>query len=451
MTNNSAKQIHRDHFDQELKILLEQKTKSNLFTKEHHDDLIRDYIVANKKPMKLRTLHENRLLNTYDIIRLDGTKRLIKHDSQDRTRIFVHSAELFPILDKAHHELNHAGVRKIFDHLRTKYLNITMESITLYNRTCDFCNTKKQLKEMNTKQFSKWMIRIIDMNSIKIDNDYRYILQYQDIRTKFSIFKPLKMNTAEQIARKLWKIFGCFGAPQILAYYDGRQEFVENVKEKLKEFNDDLKIITGKKEPITNIESENEIKKLLISLCKNQKTDSWSKVIPELQFLMNTTVDDIDGSMTPFEHFFGYEPNFGLEFTLPENFKPEDLVEEKLEKFCQKYLNQSKSNKTTATTLNDSAILSDSSSARSTSSYDSYKESDNDSDDDDKSANENDDDRQQTIPKTTTTTTTTISSVFCTCKTGCQTKKCKCFVSNTLCNQFCHQYRTCLNLVKKDG
>ena len=41
---------------------------------------------------------------------------------------------------------------------------------------------------MNTKQFSKWMIRIIDMNSIKIDNDYRYILQYQDIRTKFSIF-----------------------------------------------------------------------------------------------------------------------------------------------------------------------------------------------------------------------------------------------------------------------
>lgn len=166
MTNNSAKQIHRDHFDQELKILLEQKTKSNLFTKEHHDNLIRDYIVANKKPMKLRTLHENRLLNTYDIIRLDGTKRLIKHDSQDRTRIFVHSAELFPILDKAHHELNHAGVRKIFDHLRTKYLNITMESITLYNRTCDFCNTKKQLKVGN------WLI-----NSFFCFNDNIFIFK----------------------------------------------------------------------------------------------------------------------------------------------------------------------------------------------------------------------------------------------------------------------------------
>nr|XP_046917808.1 KRAB-A domain-containing protein 2-like isoform X2 [Dermatophagoides farinae] len=396
----NSKQIRRDHFNQELQNLLEQKTKSNLFTKEHHDELIREYIDANRKLATTRSPQEIRLLNKFDLLRLEGTKRLVKRGSKFfGTRFFVHSGELFRIFEKAHHELNHASAKKMFDYLRSTYMNITMESITLYIQTCEFCQTKKSLKGFDSRQFSKWLIGFVDMSNSSDGND------------------------VEQVAENLREIFGWLGAPQILGY-EGDREFVENVKEKLKEFYNDLKIITGKEEEsCQNSEWKNELKKLLTTLCKNRKTDSWAKVIPELQFMLNT-IEDHD-QCTPYERFFGRKPNFGLNIALPKNFKTEDLIEEKLEQFCRQYLNtNSNSSKKPSTSFNDSAILSDDSDAH-------VGNSDSDTDE-----------SEETFPNLHRS----MSVVVCHCKTGCTTKRCSCLAANSKCSSFCHrQEKYCEN------
>ncbi|KAH9510550.1 hypothetical protein DERF_009073 [Dermatophagoides farinae] len=363
----NSKQIRRDHFNQELQNLLEQKTKSNLFTKEHHDELIREYIDANRKPATTRSPQEICLLNKFDLLRLEGTKRLVKHGSKFfGTRFFVHSGELFRIFEKAHHELNHASAKKMFDYLRSTYMNITMESITLYIQTCEFCQTKKSLKGIDLRQFSKWLIGFVDMSNSS-DGDYRYILKYQDVCTKFCIFKPLKGNDVEQVAENLREIFGWLGAPQILGY-----EVIVNL------------LKTKEEESCQNSEWKNEIKKLLTTLCKNRKTDSWAKVIPELQFMLNT-IEDHD-QCTPFERFLWTK-------------KP-------------------------STSFNDSAILSDDSDIH-------VGNSDSDTDE-----------SEETFPNLHRS----MSVVVCHCKTGCTTKRCSCLAANSKCSSFCHtQEKYCEN------
>lgn len=60
------------------------------------------------------------------------------------------------------------------------------------------------------------------------DNDYRFIMNYQDHLTKFTILRPLKTKTAEEVAYQLMDIFCLFGAPCILQSDNGR-EFTNKV------------------------------------------------------------------------------------------------------------------------------------------------------------------------------------------------------------------------------
>lgn len=60
------------------------------------------------------------------------------------------------------------------------------------------------------------------------DNDYKFIMMYQDHLTKFVILRPLKFKRAEEVAYCLLDIFTFFGAPNILHSDNGR-EFVKAV------------------------------------------------------------------------------------------------------------------------------------------------------------------------------------------------------------------------------
>ena len=53
---------------------------------------------------------------------------------------------------------------------------------------------------------------LFDMQS-EPDGYYRFIMNYQDRLTKFTILRPLKSKTAEKVAYQLMDIFCMFGAP----------------------------------------------------------------------------------------------------------------------------------------------------------------------------------------------------------------------------------------------
>lgn len=60
------------------------------------------------------------------------------------------------------------------------------------------------------------------------DGEFKFVLNYQDHLTKFTILKPLKKKTAEENADNLIEIFTVIGAPEIL-HSDNGGEFVNHV------------------------------------------------------------------------------------------------------------------------------------------------------------------------------------------------------------------------------
>lgn len=91
--------------------------------------------------------------------------------------------------------------------------------------------TKKKglvVKPIISKDFnSRCQVDLIDMQS-EADGEYRFILNYQDHLTKFTILKPLKNKTADAVAVELIEIFCILGAPIILQSDNGKQIFVIN-------------------------------------------------------------------------------------------------------------------------------------------------------------------------------------------------------------------------------
>jgi hypothetical protein len=77
------------------------------------------------------------------------------------------------------------------------------------------------------------------------DGDYRFIMNYQEHLTKFTIRRPLKSKTAEEVAYQLMDIICMFGAPFILQSDNGR-EFANKIIQNLAEMWPGMKLVHGK-------------------------------------------------------------------------------------------------------------------------------------------------------------------------------------------------------------
>ena len=100
--------------------------------------------------------------------------------------------------------------------LKKKYCNVTRQVIDLYMALCEQC----QLKEKTPKRGSvvspilshylnsRCQVDLIDMQS-EPEGYYRFILNYEYHLTKFTILRPLKSKTAEEVAYQLMEIVLC--------------------------------------------------------------------------------------------------------------------------------------------------------------------------------------------------------------------------------------------------
>jgi len=77
------------------------------------------------------------------------------------------------------------------------------------------------------------------------DEYYRFIMNYQDHLTKFTILRPLKIKTAEEVAYQLMDIFYMFGAPFILQSDNGRK-FANKIIQNLADMWPGMKLVHGK-------------------------------------------------------------------------------------------------------------------------------------------------------------------------------------------------------------
>lgn len=136
-----------------------------------------------------------------------------------------------------------------------------------------------------TQRNSRCQVDLIDMQSEK-DGNYRFIMNYQDHLTKFTMLRALKTKTAEEVAYHMVDIFCIFDAPNILQSDNGR-EFWNQVIENLTHMWLGLKIVHGKprhSQSQGSVERSNQdIRDMLISWMADNETRNWSEVLRFVQ------------------------------------------------------------------------------------------------------------------------------------------------------------------------
>ncbi|XP_045471794.1 KRAB-A domain-containing protein 2-like [Harmonia axyridis] len=199
-----------------------------------------------------------RRLKRYDIITIGEHEKLIAKNKGTRDesfRYYCKTEDLFGIIVAAHIATGHKRTRVVEAEINKKYCNVTRTAIQIYLSLCEQCQGKKKIKKkglvvapiLSDHMNSRCRVNLIDMQS-KPDRDYRLILNYQDHLTKFTILKPLKSKTAEEVAYVVVDIFCMFGAPFILQSDNGR-EFSNRIIEELKDLWPGLKLVGTRKAP----------------------------------------------------------------------------------------------------------------------------------------------------------------------------------------------------------
>lgn len=189
------------------------------------------------------------------------------------------------------------------------------EMIALFIQCCQSCELKKNkvkkgivTKPIISSNFnSRCQMDLIDLQS-KPDEDYKFILNYQDHFTKYCLLRALKMKNAESVANQLKLIFSDFGPCKELQTDNGR-EFANSTIEKIvKDYGGEL--IHGKarhSQSQGSIERANrDVQNILTILMRRRNSTKWSDLLPEVQLMKNSRFHSGIKS-SPYKALFGVE------------------------------------------------------------------------------------------------------------------------------------------------
>lgn len=229
--------------------------------------------------------------------------------------------------------------------INKKYCNITRVAIQIYLSLCEQCQGKKKIKKkglvvapiLSNHMNSRCQVDLIDMQT-EPDRDYRFILNYQDHLTKFTILKPLKTKTAEEVAYNVVDIFCMFGAPFILQSDNGR-EFSNKIIEELKNLWPGLKLVHGKprhSQSQGSVERSNQdVRDMLVAWMLDNDTKQWSEGLRFIQSKKNRALHE-GIRKSPYEAMFGDKQRIGLADSSLERETYESLeTEEDLKKILE--------------------------------------------------------------------------------------------------------------------
>ena len=166
---------------------------------------------------------------------------------------------------------------------------------------------------MSTGFNSRGQIHLIDMQS-QPDENYNFILNYQDCATKIIDLKPLTTKQASEVAGQLLDIFLDKGAPNILQNNNETTEFIGEVIKELKLLWSELVIVQGLFHNNTELEAQTcnrDIEAMLLNWCNENNSSQWSLGLKFVKFQFNNSYHSSIG-MTPYKALYGCEANIGL-------------------------------------------------------------------------------------------------------------------------------------------
>lgn len=173
------------------------------------------------------------------------------------------------------------------DLIKRKYVNVQRKFIDKFVQLCVTCQHKKAIPKAGVvsqpilfKEIgARSQIDLIDMQFCK-DDEFKFILNYQNHLSKFIVLKPLSIKTAIEVAYNMLDIFCILECSQTLQSDNGR-EFFNVIIVELEVSWPSLKILHGKSrhsQSQGSIERANrDVEEMLRVWISDNKTLKWSE------------------------------------------------------------------------------------------------------------------------------------------------------------------------------
>ncbi|CAH0727948.1 unnamed protein product, partial [Brenthis ino] len=371
-TNTSSNDVDREEFYRRVHELLQSKTAPNTFllTAAKYARLLLQVKEAKTKIKKEPA--DYRRIKRYDIISTPQGERLVMANTDGKKQqMFVGLEEIYDIIREYHIKMNHAGRTRLMNAIKPKYKNITTQIVMLYLSLCEGCKNKVVKRNRIFKQsdnsysemvlgteksnevadtnplkievarefvstegredfsdcdmesieedskifpelFSRGQMDILDVMTVSGDN-YKYLMVYRNLVTKFIHLKPLKTINIEESVDALLDIFLVFGAPNILQSKNGIS-VTKQICRRMYTVFPEIKVMAGEvtlNKIVFKGESNEDILKLLRDWCKDNKTQMWYQGVKYVQHMLNSTFN-IEICRTPSESVFGSNPKKGI-------------------------------------------------------------------------------------------------------------------------------------------
>jgi hypothetical protein len=234
------------------------------------------------KRLKIKQQHDNLLFMAWIVVSFTFIPHLsisIKL-AGDPIQYYVATEDMHPLIKTAHIRVGQGGIHKTNKELRRQFANISR----IFGSNCEQCILKRKRSEISklvakpilSADFNpRGQVDLVDFQSVP-DNEYTWIMHYQDHFTKFSVLRPLKYKKAAEVAYNLLDIFILLEAPHILQSDNGR-EFTANIITDLRSLWQELVIVHGKpRHPQSqgSVERANaDIKEMIISWMNDNDTN----------------------------------------------------------------------------------------------------------------------------------------------------------------------------------
>ncbi|KAA0189418.1 hypothetical protein HAZT_HAZT004997 [Hyalella azteca] len=242
--------------------------------------------------------------------------------------------DIFDTLLKIHLKHNHSTLRETAHLVRSVISNIPRYLVHKFILLCPVCSNngasgnssglpytpsrRCMIKaRRRRKLMDQFQVDVLDLKD-NPDGSYRYILHCMDHITGFHWLFPLAAIDPAEVAQNLvWGIFSLFGFPSELVSDYGKEFASAVIEEVTRLWPDELQIknyLEGSsyKGDVSRRNTRNVTR--FIEHMAAQKAaagDSrlkWSEWLPEIQFLLNSTILDVRTGKTPYEKVFRMQP-----------------------------------------------------------------------------------------------------------------------------------------------
>jgi hypothetical protein len=134
--------------------------------------------------------------------------------------------------------------------------------------------------------------------------------------TKFTLLRPLKSTTTDEVVRQIYDVTCTFGPPSSILT-DGASYFKANQLKLFCQMTNITKLVANPYCPKTVglVESKNKFLAQALSKYINPKQTDWPRFLPGIQFAYNTTICPSTG-YTPYQLTFGRPCRSPLDFSL---------------------------------------------------------------------------------------------------------------------------------------